>query len=232
MASFVHTVKDQAGPLRKDMVDKSNWQEIFRTIKRKVLNGHEGIVNLFNLTNPGYQVSLDTGKALDLMEQFVMVTTIVIGYKLQQFIDPIDVKHLAKSFLLYRDQQDFNNTLSKKKMSARTDDSSTTKMKGMIRMLRADPNTSMINMPNTDDDGLFNPYDVDMDKTQELLISGSQRDPILDFCILAEFVGDMHNVYTDKLDTMTQEDLVGEGKSEALHQRLQISQNNCITCIL
>ena len=79
MASFVHTVTKQAGPLRKDLVNKYNWLGIFQAFKRKVLNGHEGIVKLFNLTSPGFQASLDTGKALDLMEQFVVVTTIVIG---------------------------------------------------------------------------------------------------------------------------------------------------------
>ena len=91
-------------------------------------------------------------------------------------------------------------------------------MKALIGKLKADPNTSMTNVPNSDDEALYKPDDCDMDKTQEVMVSGSQRDPIHDFCILAEFVGEMRNLYTDKLDNMKPEDLVEEAKNEALHQ--------------
>ena len=58
------------------------------------------------------------------------------------------------------------------------------------------------------------------------MVSGSSRDPILDFIILSEFIEEMRCVYTDKLDTMSKDDLVEEALSEALHQRLKISNVN------
>ena len=73
---------------------------------------------------------------------------------------------------------------------------------------------------NSDEESLYEPDDCDMDKTQEVMVSGSQRDPIQVFCILAEFVSGIMNLYTDKLDTMKTEDLLEEARQEALHQKL------------
>ena len=152
----------------------------------------------------------------------MMDSRVVVGYKLQQYIEPSVVRHLARTMLLYRDQQNFHSELSKKKATTRFEDSSTTRTRNMIALLKADHNTSMMDIPADDhDDGLFSPDDIDVNKTQEMMVTGSSRDPILDFVILSEFIEEIRCVYTDKLDTMSKDDLVEEALSEALHQRLK-----------
>ena len=50
----------------------------------------------------------------------------------------------------------------------------------MIALLRADHNTSVMDIPPDDyEDSLFDPDDIDVNKTQEMMISGCSRDPIL-----------------------------------------------------
>ena len=63
--------------------------------------------------------------------------------------------------LLYRDQQNFTSELSKRKATTRFLDSSITRTQNVIALLRADLNTSIMDIPADDhDDGLFDPDDI------------------------------------------------------------------------
>ena len=110
--AFINTVKENSGPLKTSLMNKTTYHEGWTTIKRKVLNGRAAIQNLFNLTGPSFQTSLDMGKCLDLMEIFIMVAKLVVSFKLHQFIEPEDIKVIAKSFLLFADLSEFHNVLS------------------------------------------------------------------------------------------------------------------------
>ena len=88
MSVLINTIKEHAGPLRTSLLHKSTYQEVWMIIKRKVLCGREAIRNIFNITGPSSQISLDTGKCLDTMEVFIMVATLVIRLGLHQYLEP------------------------------------------------------------------------------------------------------------------------------------------------
>ena len=60
MSAFINTVKENSGPLKISLMNKNTYHEVWTTIKRKVLNGRAAIQNLFNITGPSFQTSLDT----------------------------------------------------------------------------------------------------------------------------------------------------------------------------
>ena len=229
MNSFVNTIKEHAGPLKTSLINKNSYQEVWTVIKRRVLNGRASIQNRFNISGPSFRLSLDTGKCLDLMEIFIMVSKIVVNLKLQQFIEPEDIKTMARSMLLFTDLSHFNNELSNKRSTRRGDDTSTTQLMGVMDHLAGDLDTSAITLGDTGSGGdkLFCSADIDMNNTQEHMIGGGPRDPIRDFITLARFVARQKRVYSDKIDAMTLEDLAREAKSEAFLQQVQVSSSNC-----
>ena len=138
--------------MRTSLINKTNYQDILIILRRKVFSGHDAISNLFNMSGPSFQASLDTSKCLDMMENFMMASRVVVNYKLQQFIEPSDVRQLARTMLLYRDQQNFTSELSKRNATTRFVDASTTRTRNMIALLRADRNTSVMDIPADDND--------------------------------------------------------------------------------
>ena len=74
MTALVNTIKDNSGPLRTSLINKTNYQDILIILRRKVLSGHEAISNLFNMSGLCFQASLDTLKCLDMMENFMMAS--------------------------------------------------------------------------------------------------------------------------------------------------------------
>ena len=88
MSALINTIKEHSGPLRTSLLHKNTYHEVWTIIKRKVLNGRAAIQNMFNITGPGFQIRLDTGKCLDIMEVFIMVAKLVIKLKLHQYLEP------------------------------------------------------------------------------------------------------------------------------------------------
>ena len=99
---------------------------------------------------------------------------------------------MAKFFLLFNNLSEFHNVLSKKKAAGRGDDASNTQLREVIALVREEPNTSVLTMANTSSagDGLFSPNDVDINATQEVIVGGAARNPLLDFCTLSKLHGE------------------------------------------
>ena len=89
-------------------------------------------------------------QSVELINNFLLACTLVIKYNLQHFLESRDVLQLAKSILLYRDQQDFMVQLLSKRDSSRGDDFMTSKMKKLVAGLRRDHNISMVVMEDPD----------------------------------------------------------------------------------
>ena len=71
MAALVNTIKQQAGELRGHILHKESLIDIWKFIQMRVLNGHGAVRDLFNMTGPSHQPSLDVGKCIDSMETFL-----------------------------------------------------------------------------------------------------------------------------------------------------------------
>ena len=141
MSALINTIKEHSGPLRTSLLHKNTYHEVWTIIKRKVLNGRAAIQNMFNITGPGFQIRLDTGKCLDIMEVFIMVAKLVINLKLHWFFEPEDIKSMARSLFLFTDLSEFYSVLSKRKAEGRSGDISTIELQELIALVREDPNT-------------------------------------------------------------------------------------------
>ena len=97
MAALIHTIKQQAGPLRTSLLHKRTYRDVWTIIHRKVLCGRGAIRNLFNTTGPSHQVSLKVGKCLDSMDTFLMVATLAIRLGLHQYLEPDDTPTIGTS---------------------------------------------------------------------------------------------------------------------------------------
>ena len=74
---------------------------------------------------------------------------------------------------------------------------------------------------------MYSSSDVDVNATQEILVGGAARNPLLDFCTLSDYVTKMKQVYTDKMDAMDHEDLNMEATSEAFLEQIAVTSENC-----
>ena len=101
LGSLVNTIRMNAGPVRDLVLNKRSFNEIFCVIKRKYLNGHIAIENLFNLKNIEKYCSLDTAKCVELMDNFQLNGKLVIKYNLHTYLEPKDTRLLAESMLLH-----------------------------------------------------------------------------------------------------------------------------------